>query len=498
MCGICGKFSVDGVQRSDVQAMLNAIAHRGPDDEGIYLNGHVALGSRRLSIIDLPGGRMPVSNEDDSVWIVYNGEIYNYKSLRNELQGKGHKFKTQTDTEVIIHLYEELGERCVEHLQGMFAIAIWDEKKQKLFMARDRIGQKPLYYTQKGKEFLFASEVKAILAANSIKKEMDFESLYHFLSMRFIPCPRTMFHGIKKLPPGHYMIFQNDTVKITRYWDLFFNHKNKLSEFEFAEGLKVQIRKTVQSHLVSDVPVGAFLSGGLDSSTIVAMMADSSASPVNTFSIGVEEQDFNELPYAKMVAEHCRTNHVENRVESHLITSIPRMIWHLDEPSDPIAACMFQAAELASQHLKVVLGGDGGDELFGGFDRYMGLEKINLYNRIPSLIRKNLIGSLVSLTQENFSYKSFTQKLRWVHQVSSLSTNAERYAEASFFFRFSHGHKKELLGDSLLMKLSHLNSSDILIEQFDKPNADNLIDKMIYTARAYPDAYRSDDHGSWA
>jgi asparagine synthase (glutamine-hydrolysing) len=481
MCGICGKYKPSGVQLSDLEPMLDAIRHRGPDDEGYYINGPVGLGSRRLSIIDIGGGRMPISNEDDSLVIVYNGEIYNYQFLRQTLQEKGHRFKTHTDTEVIIHLSEEFQERCVENLQGMFAFAIWDKTRKKLFLARDRIGQKPLFYTHCGEDFIFASEVKAILSANQYIRHIDFQSVYHYLSMRFIPSPGTMFRQIRKLPPGHYMTFQKGETKIIRYWDLDFTKKKHSSEIDFAEGLKNQIKETVKSHLISDVDVGAFLSGGLDSSTIVAMMADISFKPVNTFSIGVKEQDFNELPYARKVADHCRTNHFENCVAPDLITSLPSMIWHLDEPSDPIAACMFQAAELAARHVKVVLGGDGGDELFGGFDRYLGLERIHLYGRIPTFIRKNIIGFLLSAFPENFAYKSITQKIHWAQKVVSLPNDANRYAEASFFFRFNQHDKNMLLEDTFLKQFAEFDSAEVLNRHFNSPNAENLIDKMIYT-----------------
>ncbi len=481
MCGICGKYSVHGVHEIELKNMMNAIIHRGPDDQGIYLNGSIALGSRRLSIIDLESGKMPISNEDRSIWIVYNGEIYNYQSLRKELQEKGHIFKTKTDTEVIVHLYEEMGEGCLERLRGMFAFAIWDQREQKLFLARDRIGQKPLFYSQNCDGFLFASEVKSILAANNIEREIDFESVFHYLSLRFIPSPGTMFRQIKKLPPGHYLVFQNGQINIKRYWDVFFNEKQALSEEALADGLRNHLKETVSSHLAGDVTIGAFLSGGLDSSTIVAMMANSTSSPVATFAVGVKEHDFNELPYAKMVADYCHTHHIEKCVESNLIKMLPRIIWQLDEPSDPIAACIFQAANLASQHVKVVLGGDGGDELFGGFDRYLGLGKLDLYNLIPPAIRHTILGPLISRIPENFAYKSYTQKLRWVQQVSSLPGKAERYAEATFFFRFNAEHKKELLGETLWHNLQHLNSADIITEQFDKSNASDLIDKMIYT-----------------
>lgn len=480
MCGICGKYSQTGVRPDEVRSMLKTIAHRGPDDEGVYVNGHIGIGNRRLSVIDLPGGYQPICNEDETIWIVHNGEIYNYKHLRQELEQKGHVFRTNSDTEVIVHLYEELGERCVARLSGMFAFAIWDEKAQKLFLARDRIGQKPLFYVQTGDAFSFASEVKALLAADGQTRDMDFESMHHYLSLRFIPSPRTMFRHIKKLPPAHYLIYQDGAVRVSCYWKLSFRDKLDLSEDEFVEGLREKLSATIASHLVSDVPVGALLSGGMDSSMIVALMAHCLPEPFKTFSIGVQEQDFDELPFARRVAEHYSTCHIEQRVEANLINLLPKIIWHLDEPSDPIAACMFHAADLASRHVKVVLGGDGGDELFAGFDRYLGIGFINQYTLIPGFLRQKIIRPLLDIAPESFAYKSLTQKLRWANQLSMLTSPGERYAQATCFFRFSHQDKQLLFNEALWRRVGGINSSDVIVEPFNNGNAHDPIDRMLY------------------
>jgi asparagine synthase (glutamine-hydrolysing) len=436
---------------------------------------------RRLSIIDLDSGQQPISNEDGSIWIIFNGEIYNYQALRNELKDKGHVFKTYSDTEVIIHLYEEMGEKCVEELSGMFAIAIWEERKKKLFLARDRLGQKPLYYTQNGTTFIFASEVKAILAAREVEREIDLNSLHHYLSLRFIPSPETMFQSIQKLPPAHYLIYQNGSVTTTRYWSLSFREKLNYPESDLIEILGGKLKEVVESHLVSDVPVGAFLSGGMDSSMIVAMMNHVTTEQFRTFSIGVSEQDFNELPYARVVAEYYDTCHFEESVESNLIRLLPKMIWHMDEPSDPIAACMFHASKLASQHVKVVLGGDGGDEVFAGFDRYLGVNYIDRYNLIPGLIRQRMISPLLDAIPDSFTYKSLTQKLRWINQLSSLPSVGERYAEATMFFRFNQRDKQLLYSDALWHQVANLNSADVIVQQYNHANADDPIDRMLYT-----------------
>lgn len=480
MCGICGKHSQSGVHPEELRLMLQAIAHRGPDDEGVYVNGHIGIGNKRLSIIDLPGGGQPICNENKTIWVVNNGEIYNYKELRSELEHKGHRFRTNSDTEVIVHLYEEVGEGCVHKLNGMFAFAIWDEKQQKLILARDRAGQKPLFYTKVEENFMFASEVKAILATNKGGREVDYESIHHYLSLRFIPPPGTMFRHIKKLPPAHILVYQAGEISISRYWDLSFGIKLELSETELIDCLHEKLTCAVRSHLVSDVPVGAFLSGGMDSSMIVAIMAGHLAGSVKTFSVGVKDQDFNELPYARIVADQYQTCHIEQCVESDIVNLLPKMIWHLDEPSDPIAACQYYAAQLAARHVKVVLGGDGGDELFAGFDRYLGVSQIDQYIKIPAFLRTNLIGPLIAKLPDSFTYKSLTQKLRWIDQLSSLPNLGERYAEATCFFRYNQLAKQILFSRDMWHQVGHLDSADIIVRQFDNANADDPIDRMLY------------------
>lgn len=480
MCGICGKYSPAGVTQEDINPMLQMLTHRGPDDEGIFVRGNIGLGNSRLSIIDLPGGHQPMSNEDGTIWIVYNGEIYNHRQLRDELKQLGHHFCTNSDTEVIVHLYEELGERFVEKLNGMFAIAIWDGNQQKLLLARDHLGQKPLFYSQSSQEFWFGSEIKAILVTSNQNREIDLEALNHYLSLRFIPSPQTMFRGVQKLPPAHVLIFQNGKINLRQYWSLSFRQNHSLSESDLIEELRKRLVQTVKTHLVSDVPVGALLSGGLDSSMIVALMATELGVSFKTFSIGVDEQDFDEIPYARLVADHFYTEHIEQRVNLDLMTSLPRMIWHLDEPSDPIAACQFQAAALASKHVKVVLGGDGGDELFGGFDRYFGVGYVEHYARIPQFARQQLIGPLIDWFPESFSYKSRTQKLRWIHQLSFLHGTAERYAGATLFFRFDHRGRQTLFTPYLWDEVGKLDSAKVITTQYAHSDAVDTYGKMLF------------------
>ncbi len=480
MCGICGAYMSNKiVGQGLLKDMADALRHRGPDDEGYYVAGEIGLASRRLSIIDIDGGHQPISNEDGSIWIVCNGEIYNFKELRRGLEEKGHRFKTRTDTEVILHLYEEMGTKCIEPLNGMFAFAIWDFKKRMLFLARDRLGQKPLFYHFAGRDFMFASEVKGLLASGKIEREIDYEAVHHYLSLRFIPSPLTMFKAIKKLPPAHTMVVKDGSVSIKRYWDIDFTNKFSRSEDELIDDLDYMLSDSVKSHMISDVPVGAFLSGGMDTSTIVAYMAHSLSQGFKTFSIGVKEDDFNELPYARIVAERYSTEHIERVVEADLIGLLPEIIWYMDEPSDPIASCMFHAARLASEHVKVVLGGDGGDELFAGFDRYFGFAYVDYYNLLPFIIRDRIIGPLIRSIPDSFTYKSFTQRLRWLHQLS-YHEDGDRYAEATSFFRFSHKDKKKLFGDRLWSVIKGIDSSEIIAREYRKTNAEDPVDRMLY------------------
>ena len=481
MCGICGKYSASGVQIKELNHMLNTMVHRGPDDSGSYIRGPIGLGSRRLSIIDLKTGKQPISNEDGTIWIVYNGEMYNYQTLRKQLETRGHLFRTNSDTEVVVHLYEDIGERCVEFISGMFAFALWDGRQQKLLLARDRIGQKPLFYSRDGSDFLFGSEIKGILAVHRQGPELSLLAMHDYLSLRFISSPHTIFKHIQKLPPAHILVFQNGQTTLRRYWHLSFREKLTLSEPDILEALREQLKRTVASHLMGDVPVGAFLSGGLDSSMIVAVLARDLGIRSQTFSIGVDESDFDELPYARIVAEQYHTQHVEERVAANLIQSLPHMIWHLDEPSDPIAACMFQAARLASQYVKVVLGGDGGDELFAGFDRYVGHRYIDFYRLMPLTLRRGVMGPILDRLPDSFTYKSLTQKFRWVHHLSLQMTAAEQYAEATSFFRFSHRAKQALYHDRLWKELGDRNSSVAITEPFRDAEADTVLDRMLYT-----------------
>jgi len=353
--------------------MCQTIVHRGPDDEGIYARGPVGLGMRRLSIIDLAGGKQPIHNEDRSVWVVFNGEIYNFPELRGELQGRGHQFYTHSDTEVIVHLYEEMGADCVKKLRGMFAIALYDEKKHSLLLARDRLGKKPLHYALHQGKLLFGSEIKTILALHPALAEVDHEGLLQYFYFGYIPDPHTAFQRIRKLPAGHLMEFRDDEIKIRQYWDVpEYGTHPAISEEECLVELERRLEEAVRIRLISDVPLGALLSGGVDSSIIVALMARTSAKPVKTFSIGFRAEQFNESEYARMVAERFGTEHHDLILEPDLEETLTYLSGMMEEPfGDSSMLPTYYVCRMARRQVTVALSGDGGDELFAGYDRYL-------------------------------------------------------------------------------------------------------------------------------
>ncbi len=375
MCGIAGIIKSDAqavVDANVVQRMCRTMVHRGPDDEGIYVHGPAGLGMRRLAVIDLSTGNQPLFNEDRTVWVVLNGEIYNFLELRNELERSGHRFRTQSDTEVICHLYEEHGESCVEKLRGMFAFALYDERKKLLLLARDRMGEKPLHYAHIGGSFLFGSEIKALLAAAPELRELQPEHLHYYFHFGYIPDPHSAFAKIHKLLPGHSLVFTDGQVRIRRYWEFpQYGTVGKISEEECLEELERRLAEAVHLQMISDVPLGALLSGGVDSSTVVALMARASSRPVKTFSIGFRHEDFNELQYARAVAERFGTEHHELYVEPNISGTLEILTHILEEPfQDSSILPTYHVCALARQHVTVTLDGDGGDELFAGYDRY--------------------------------------------------------------------------------------------------------------------------------
>jgi asparagine synthase (glutamine-hydrolysing) len=375
VCGIAGVVGKPGdvIDAADVHRMCQTIVHRGPDDEGIYARGPVGLGMRRLSIIDLAGGKQPIHNEDRSVWVVFNGEIYNFPELRGELQSRGHQFYTHSDTEVIVHLYEEMGADCVKKLRGMFAIALYDEKQHLLLLARDRLGKKPLHYALHQGKLLFGSEIKTILALHPELAEVDHEGLLQYFYFGYIPDPHTAFQRIHKLPAGHLMEFRNGEMKIRQYWDVpEYGTHPPISEEECLVELERRLEEAVRIRLISDVPLGALLSGGVDSSIIVALMARTSTKPVKTFSIGFRAEQFNESEYARMVAERFGTEHHELVLEPDLEETLTYLSGMMEEPfGDSSMLPTYYVCRMARRQVTVALSGDGGDELFAGYDRYL-------------------------------------------------------------------------------------------------------------------------------
>lgn len=400
MCGICGIINLnkeERVEKTLLEAMARELEHRGPDEEGYYLNGNAGFGHKRLSIIDLSTGKQPLFNEDKSCCVILNGEIYNFKELRQELESSGHVFMTSSDTEVIIHAYEEFGEKCLERFRGMFAIAVWDSGKNRLFLARDRLGKKPLYYYFNGRRLIFASEIKSILKSGFVAAEVNRQFLDEFLTLGYVSAPHTLFRNIKKLPPASFLILENSDISIRGYWALneFLPGKTRIEECQ--EKLAAILKESVKYRLISDVPLGAFLSGGIDSSIIVGLMSKMSSRPIKTFSVGYKGQEnLSELGYAKKVADFFSTEHREIIVEPvDFYSAIPRMVWHLDEPiADQACIPLWLLSKDSKQFATVLLSGEGSDELFAGYPVYSLMKAIERYRGIPNLL-KNLIDPLI-------------------------------------------------------------------------------------------------------
>ena len=393
MCGIAGFSWQD---EALVSHMTQTLAHRGPDQYGVYTDVGVSLGHRRLSIIDLSEhGRQPMSNEDGTVWVTYNGEIYNFLELRQTLEAKGHTFRSRTDTEVIVHAYEEYGPTCVQRFNGMFAFAIWDQNRRELFLARDRLGIKPLYYYWDQTQLIFASEIKSILQAPDVEREVNPQAVYHYIGYEFVPAPDTMFQHIHKLPPGHYLRLKDGQITVQSYWDLTFCDGGRTAS-DYAEEMRQLLTESVRKRLMSDVPLGVFLSGGLDSSTLVALMSHCGVEPIKTFSLGYEDASFSELDYARVVAKQFNTEHRELMIDPVTPELIEAAVWHLDEPMTDLSAIPFYLiSQRAREHVTVCLSGEGGDEALVGYDRFKASKAHASYALLPDWIRRGLVAPLV-------------------------------------------------------------------------------------------------------
>jgi asparagine synthase (glutamine-hydrolysing) len=400
MCGITGIFEYDGlteIREELVHRMNETIVHRGPDDEGIFVGPGIGLGFRRLSIIDLAGGHQPIANEDGNIWVMLNGEIYNYPELRKELLQRGHRLSTRSDTETIVHLYEDYGEDCFARLRGMFAIVLWDSRQRKLLLARDRLGKKPLFYSPNRKRVLFGSELKALLAADGLSRDMDTQALTDYFSFGYIPAPKTIYRDVRKVLPGHYVVVSGDGSLVEKsYWALSFRETEDCSEEEWCERIRDQISEATRVRLMSDVPLGAFLSGGVDSSAVVAMMARLMNQPVTTCSIGFNVPEFDESEFARKIAKQFHTQHHEQIVEPDALAIVDKLAWHYDEPfADSSAIPTYYVSGIARKHVTVALGGDGGDENFAGYRRYFFDAMENqLRAHIPAGVRSGIFAPL--------------------------------------------------------------------------------------------------------
>jgi asparagine synthase (glutamine-hydrolysing) len=402
MCGICGVYnghSQEAVSPQLIAQMTGLIAHRGPDDSGSYITGPLGLGFARLSIIDLAGGHQPMCNENGEIWIVFNGEIWNYQLLRQELQAKGHQFRSNSDTETVVHAYEEYGVDCIARLHGMFGLAIWDGPRKRLLLARDRVGKKPLYYTRVDGALLFASEIKSLLCHPRVKRIADTQALADFLSVRYVPAPATLFANIFKVKPGHWLLYEDGNVREACYWDYTFRklEAEPLPIEAYVQGIKQHVQRAVEERMMADVPVGALLSGGVDSSIITGVMSQLTSQQVKTFAVGFDHPAYSELPYARLVADHFGTDHHELMINSADMTNYwPLLTWHRDEPvSEPSDIGVYLIAKLARQHVKVVLSGEGGDELFAGYPKYVVDWLASYYHIVPTTVRERAIQPLI-------------------------------------------------------------------------------------------------------
>lgn len=492
MCGIAGALSSTGEDlKPIVSAATAALVHRGPDDAGLWSDGVCALGHRRLSIIDLSdAGRQPMPSEGGEIWITFNGEIYNFESLRRELETVGHRFRTRTDTEVIIRAYEEWGEKCIERLRGMFAFAIWDQRRRRLTVARDRAGKKPLFYARLGERFFFASELQSLLAIPQIPRDINFAALDSYLSWGYVPAPQTAFEAVRKLLPAHYLTVDvsDDGLKesIQSYWSLDYAPKLNISEREAAEMLREKLTESVRLRMISDVPLGAFLSGGIDSSIVVGLMAQASSTPVKTFSIGFEESDYNELDHARRVAERWGTDHHEFVVKPDALSILPKLARHFGEPfADSSAIPTYYISEMTRRSVTVALTGDGGDESFAGYDRYLANRIADRMQSVPGFALA--ARSLASALPASKDHKNRWQRVRRFF-AAAAEPRAERYGMwvSGSTGHFSEYDKSQIYSGDLRSMLNEKRPVSWMESLFDAAdNLDPIDASMSVDVRSY-------------
>ena len=482
MCGITGYVNASdrAADRSVLEAMNQAIVHRGPDEDGFYVKENVGLAMRRLSIIDLASGQQPIHNADRTKWIVFNGEIYNYQSLRDDLLDRGHDLYTKSDTEVVLHLYDEYGPDCLQHLRGMFALAIWDETEETLFLARDRVGKKPLLYSRQANgDLIFGSEFQALLKHPDISREVDTQAIDSYLSYLCVPAPQTAFKHIRKLEPGHWLRWKGGQIETHRYWQPDFSKKIKITENEAIEETTRILRESTRLRMISEVPLGAFLSGGVDSSTVVALMAQESDRPVKTFSIGFEEEDFSELKYAKRIAEHVGAEYHEFIVRPNALDVIPTLVEHYGEPyADSSAIPTYYVSKETRKHVTVALNGDGGDESFAGYERYTAMRIAEAYTRVPKALRKIFIEAPINLLPTSELKRSrFRDAKRFLDAANLPRT--ERYFR--WMSTFNGDAKRGLYTSDFAASVSGRNASDLLAGWFAKANGTGTLDAALLT-----------------
>jgi len=490
MCGIYGTIplqpNTNDLKRTTalLGEMGRVITHRGPDDHGEYVRESLGIGMRRLSIIDLEGGHQPIANEDKTIWVVCNGEIYNYEALRHDLIERGHRFQTQSDTEVLVHLYEEFGTNAFQYVNGMFGAAIWDEGRQRAVLVRDRLGKKPLYMWKDSHRVVFGSEVKSILRERTIPRTINFTAVQEYVMLGFVPGPYTLFEGIEKVCPGHYVVIEDGKVEQYAYWDINVSPDDRLSKTEWVEKIRESLEDAVRLRLVSDVPLGAFLSGGIDSSAIVGLMAKISGQQVKTYSIGFEGEDqfYNELHYAKLVAEAYQTDHHEIIVRPKVAELLPKLIWHMDEPmADSAQITTYLVAELAGRSVKVILSGVGGDEIFAGYRRYLGEELGRWLRFLPRTVRQGMLPALLKrLPKDRHSYWSNLFRLGDGFMATVNQSFPSRYC--SYLNVFSPDISENLLtkrNDKFMSQLDLMGSS-VLANTFRRvENLDPLNQAMV-------------------
>lgn len=498
MCGITGAVWTEPektIDSSTLRRMVEILAHRGPDGEGTYASElrlqpgeeaspGVALGHRRLAIIDLSGGHQPMANEDQSVWIVFNGEIYNFRELRQRLQGAGHQFKTHSDTETLVHLYEDEGTNFVRHLNGMFALAIWDARRRQLVLARDRLGEKPLVYRHEPGRLIFASELKSLLEVPGVPRELDPQAVDAYLTYQYVPHPQTIYRGIAKLPPGHLAVYREGRLEIQRYWSPDFQVEEHRPPEDDAHELRELLTSAVAMRLESDVPLGAFLSGGIDSTIIVGLMQKLSGQPVNTFSIGFPVPEYDETRYAQIAARRFGTHHREFRVEPDAVAVLPKLVWHYDEPfADSSAVPTWYLSQITRQHVTVALTGDGGDELFAGYMRYRAVWLGDWYDRLPRWIRQLAAGSYWQKLPMSLRQKSFRRRLRRFTEMLGKPSQ-RRYLE--WIAIFGEARRAALYTPEYLETLSGSDPFEFLEKNFalssrrDPVTSTSLTDLVTY------------------